>query len=63
MSDWPITERRNDPKMLRLTLEEKLPTDDAIEESDDVADDVVVDRDEEEKSSRPAELPSEKQMD
>jgi hypothetical protein len=58
-----MTERRNDPKMLRLTLETKLPTDDAIEESNDVDDDVVVDRDEEEESSRPSELPSEKQMD
>jgi hypothetical protein len=63
MSDWPTTERLNDPNMLRLAVEEELPTDDTIDESDDVADEALVGRDEEEKSSRPSGLPSEKQMD
>ena len=63
MSDWPTTQRPNDPNMLRLAVEEALPTDDTIDDSDDVADEALVGRDEEEKSSRPSELPSEKQMD
>jgi hypothetical protein len=63
MSDWPTTERLNDPQVLRLTVEEELPTDDTIDDSDDTADEAVVDRDEEEQSSRPAESPSEKLMD
>lgn len=63
MSDWPTTERLNDPQVLRLTVEEELPSDDTIDGSDDTADEAVVGRDEEEQSSRPAELPSEKLMD
>jgi hypothetical protein len=63
MSDWPTTERLNDPHLLRLTVEEELPTDDTIDDSDDTADEAVVGRDEEERSSHPAELPSEKLMD
>jgi hypothetical protein len=62
MSDWPTTERLNDPNMLRLSVEEELPTDDTIDDSDDLTDEAVVGRNEEE-SSRPAELPSEKLMD
>ena len=53
MSDWPTTERLNDPHLLRLTVEEELPTDDTIDDSDDTADEAVVGRDEEEQSSRP----------
>jgi hypothetical protein len=49
--------------MLRLAVREELPTDDTIDESDDVADEGLVGRDEEENSSQPSELPSEKQMD
>lgn len=63
MSDWPTTERLNDPHLLRLTVEEELPTDDTIDDSDDTADEAVVGRDEEEQSSPPAEVPSEKLMD
>jgi hypothetical protein len=63
MSDWPTTERRNEPKVPRLSLEEELPTDDTIDDSDDIADEAVIDRDEEERSSRPAEPSSEKLMD
>lgn len=63
MGDWPTTERLNDPQVLRLTVEEELPTDDTIDDSDDTADEAVVGRDEEEQSSRSAELPSEKLMD
>jgi hypothetical protein len=62
MSDWPTTERLNDPHLLRLTVEEELPTDDTINDSDDMADEAVVGRDEEQ-SSHPAESPSEKLMD
>ena len=47
MSDWPTTERLNDPHPLRLTVEEELPTDDTIDDSDDTADEAVVGRDEE----------------
>src|SRR5580765_7957792 len=42
MSDWPTTERLNDPQVLRLTVEEELPTDDTIDDSDDTADEAVV---------------------
>ncbi len=63
MSDWPTTDGRNDPNVPRLSLEEELPTDDTIDDSDDIADQAVIDRDEDEQSSRPAELPSEKLMD
>lgn len=63
MSDWPTTERLNDPKRLRLTVEEELPTDDTIDDGDDAADEAVIGSDEEEQSSRPAEPPSEKPMD
>ena len=63
MGDWPTTERLNDPQVLRLTVEEELPTDDTIDDSDDTADEAVVGRDEEEQSSHPAELPSDKLMD
>ena len=63
MSDWPTTDGRNDPIVPRLSLEEELPTDDTIDDSDDTADEAVVGRDEEEQSSHPAESPSEKLMD
>lgn len=63
MSDWPTIERRNDPKTPRLTLEEELPTDDSIDDGDDIADEAVIDRGEEGKRNRPVELPSEKLMD
>jgi hypothetical protein len=53
MGDWPTTERLNDPQVLRLTVEEELPTDDTIDDSDDTADEAVVGRDEEEQSSLP----------
>ena len=63
MSDWPTTGRRDDPNVPRLSLEEELPTDDTIDDSDDIAEQAVLDRDEDEHSSRPPELPSEKLMD
>ena len=63
MSDWPTSDRLNEPKALRLTVEEELPADDTIDDSDDVADEAVINRDAEEDSSRPAERPSEKLMD
>jgi hypothetical protein len=59
MSDWPATDGPNDPIVPRLSLEEELPIDDG----DDIADQAVIDRDEDEQSSRPADLPSEKLMD
>jgi hypothetical protein len=64
MSDWPTTERLNDPSRLRLTVEEELPTDDTIDDSDDPADEAVVGREQEEgEGNGPAQLPSEKLMD
>ena len=63
MSDWPTTDRLNDPRVLRLAVEEELPGDDPIDDNDDLSDDAVVGRDEEEQSSRSPELPSEKLMD
>jgi len=62
MSDWPKTERRNDPSVPRLTLEEELPTDDSIDDTDDISD-ALIGRDEEEERSRPSELPPDKLMD
>jgi len=64
MSDWPTTDGRNDPIVPRLSLEEELPTDDTIDDSDDIADQAVIDKDEDEdEQSRPADQPSEKLMD
>jgi hypothetical protein len=62
MSDWPTTDRRNDPNVPRLTLEEELPIDDSIDDSDDISD-ALMGRDEEEESRRPSDPPSDKLMD
>jgi hypothetical protein len=57
MSDWPTTDRLDDPKVLRLAVEEELPGDDTIDDNDDLSNDAVVGRDEEEKGSGSPELP------